>query len=128
MSPAPNCRRTGPWQPWTTKGSLVIPRTSLLRLHENLRHLMSSDISRSLKGTIWGQLMTVERLYDEDFRRDDAWGFALKEGLYPYSDHMRRAFVWLHIDPLVDVLNLEELRELTAGHELILAHYRRREP
>ena len=92
---------------------------------ENLNSLMRSKASRNAKLTVWGQLMALEEIYAEGFKRDDSFAYSLRSKLYPYSDHMRRAFVWLHIDPLIDAIPLEELRELTAGHELILAHQRR---
>ena len=85
------------------KGSVVVKRTHLLNMIQNMKTMFRSDASEKSKWHIWGQQISFERILDGDisdydwdkFRKIIMWDHPWTSGVKPYE-----LFEWLESSEL----------------------------
>ena len=80
------------------KGSVVVKRTHLLNMIQNMKTMFRSDVKEISKWHIWGQQISFERILEGDisdydwnkFREIIMWDHPWTAGVKPYE-----LFKWL---------------------------------
>lgn len=69
----------------TFKGSVVVKRTTLLSMIQDMKLMFRSDVSPASKNHVWGQQIAYENV--------------LKEDLTPYSWNSTIQQIWCNLNP-----------------------------